>query len=51
VPVLDLFPALSDDPGYQAGLAANDGLHSDAAGYQAIADLIQTSGPWQKAHR
>jgi lysophospholipase L1-like esterase len=51
VPFLDLFPALSDDPGYQAGLAANDGLHSDAAGYQAIADLIQKSGPWQKAHR
>lgn len=47
VPYLNLFAALSKNRDYIAGLEANDGLHSNGAGYQAVADAVQTWDAWQ----
>ena len=48
-PFLDLYPDLSADPDYLGGLEANDGLHTDAKGYQAVARRVQARGEWQRA--
>lgn len=47
VPYLNLFPALSNEPDYMSGLEANDGLHSNGAGYQAITEQLQKWPLWQ----
>lgn len=44
VPYLNLFKRLSESADYISGLKANDGLHSDAAGYQAIAEAVRELG-------
>lgn len=48
VPFLQAHPLLMKSGAYTEGLAGNDGLHPDGAGYQAIADLISKWEPWQK---
>ncbi len=48
-PFLDLYPELSADPDYLGGLEANDGLHTDAKGYQAVARRVQAWGEWQRS--
>jgi lysophospholipase L1-like esterase len=48
-PFLDLTPGLSADPDYLGGLEANDGLHTDGKGYQAVALRVQAWGAWQRA--
>lgn len=47
VPYLNLFADLSVNRDYISGLEANDGLHSDAAGYQAVAENISKWADWQ----
>ncbi len=51
VPYLNLFPALSNEPEYMTGLMANDGLHSDSRGYQAIAAAVSGWEAWQTSAR
>ena len=48
VPYLQAHPILMESAAYTEGLAGNDGLHPDGAGYQAVADLISGWEPWQK---
>ncbi|TQV82062.1 GDSL-type esterase/lipase family protein [Denitrobaculum tricleocarpae] len=51
MPYLNLFQPLSSDPDYMAGLQANDGLHSNGAGYQAIAGKLHVWHPWRTSAR
>ncbi len=51
VPYLDLFQTLFDTPEYMAGLEANDGLHSNAAGYRVIAERLRDWSAWRKQLR
>ncbi len=44
---LNLFPTLLTEPTYTCGLEACDGLHSNGAGYQSIADFIAAWEIWQ----
>jgi len=47
VPYIAVFSALAGDPTYMRGLGRSDGLHSDAAGYAAMAALIEGAADWQ----
>ncbi len=47
VPYLNLFAELSANEDYTTGLETNDGLHSNGAGYQAVAEVVQTWDAWQ----
>jgi len=46
IPYLNLFEDLSKNDDYQNGLKLGDGLHSNAAGYQAVADLVENWTAW-----
>ncbi|ONH59258.1 GNAT family N-acetyltransferase [Frankia sp. CcI49] len=45
VPYVSVFDALAARPEWAASLAAGDGVHPGAVGYQLLADLV--SGPWR----
>lgn len=47
IPYLNLFDELNKNDDYQNGLKLNDGLHSNAEGYQAVANLIQNWTVWK----
>jgi hypothetical protein len=40
VPYVSVFTHLANDEAYSAGLRRNDGLHTDAAGYSALASRL-----------
>jgi lysophospholipase L1-like esterase/predicted GNAT superfamily acetyltransferase len=44
VPYVSVFTALKEQPSWQQGLAAGDGAHPAAAGYEQLADLV--FDPW-----
>ena len=46
MPYLNLFTDLSANQDYIAGLEVNDGLHSNGAGYQALAEAVQAWDAW-----
>ncbi|WP_020593866.1 GDSL-type esterase/lipase family protein [Kiloniella laminariae] len=46
-PYLDIFSILQNNPDYLAGLRENDGLHSNAVGYQAMARALSESSIWE----
>jgi lysophospholipase L1-like esterase len=46
VPALDPFPVLVEDQGWQASLAAGDGIYPGAEGYAALAHLIAAWSAW-----
>ncbi len=50
VPYLNLFSDLSASQDYISGLEANDGLHSNGAGYQAVAETVNSWNAWQRVH-
>ena len=45
---LDLFNALRSDDSYRLGLSVNDGLHTDASGYKAMAKFVHHSPTWRR---
>jgi len=47
VPYINMHEALSSSDDFMAGLAENDGLHSTGKGYQAMAEIVQSSPHWQ----
>ena len=48
VAYLDLFETLRVDQAYRDGLDANDGLHTDAAGYRTMAEHVFQSAAWKQ---
>ena len=44
---LNLFEALLTDEAYCTGLSKNDGLHTDACGYKAMARYVHESPAWR----
>ena len=46
IPYLNLFEDLLRSDRYLKGLQLGDGLHSNAEGYQAIADLVENWAAW-----
>ncbi|MCZ4282744.1 GDSL-type esterase/lipase family protein [Kiloniella laminariae] len=48
IPYIDLFSLLQNSPEYLAGLNENDGLHSNAKGYQAMAKVLSVSSEWNE---
>jgi len=49
IPYLDLYPELQQDRRWRADLAAGDGVHPSALGYEVIADLVTHWPSWEKA--
>ncbi|WP_299380457.1 GDSL-type esterase/lipase family protein [uncultured Kiloniella sp.] len=47
IPFINMHEALSTSDDFMAGLAENDGLHSTGKGYQAMAEIVQSSPHWQ----
>jgi len=47
IPYLNLFEDLLRSGDYQNGLKLGDGLHSNAEGYQAVTDLIESWSAWK----
>ncbi|WP_120495253.1 GDSL-type esterase/lipase family protein [Kiloniella sp. EL199] len=47
IPYINMHQALSESDDFMAGLAENDGLHSTGKGYQAMAEIVQSSSHWQ----
>jgi lysophospholipase L1-like esterase len=48
VPFLPLHAALSHSAAWRSGAARGDGVHPDAAGYAAMAALVEAWPPWLK---
>ena len=48
VPFLPLHAALSASHAWRAGAARGDGVHPDAAGYAALAALVEAWRPWRQ---
>jgi acyl-CoA thioesterase-1 len=51
IPYLNLFEDLLRSDEYQNGLKLGDGLHSNAEGYQAVADLVENWAAWNSNFR
>jgi acyl-CoA thioesterase I len=47
VPYLEIFPPLSANPVWMAEVAAHDGAHPAAAGYDVLAELVQHWPAWR----
>ena len=47
LPYLDLFTPLSAEPGWEVDLAAGDGVHPTAEGYEVMAELIEEWAGWR----
>ncbi|WP_085899152.1 GDSL-type esterase/lipase family protein [Kiloniella majae] len=47
IPYINMHKALSASDDFMAGLTENDGLHSTGKGYQAMAEIVQSSPHWQ----
>ena len=47
LPYLDLFTPLSAEPGWEVDLAAGDGVHPTAEGYEVMAELVEEWAGWR----
>jgi lysophospholipase L1-like esterase len=47
IPYLNLFDELASNDNFLSGLESEDGLHSNADGYQAVTDLIDNWATWK----